>query len=254
MKIEQLIYQNKNKFSELDNEITKFILEHAEEITDLNITELAEKIHVSKSSVLRLTKKLGFSGYSEFKYFLRQENNDRESLVEEGLVFDKQLEDIQRTLKYLKSIDLLPINELLNKSKTIYCYSTGFSQKKPVEEFSKLMLSLEKRVLILPNKTEFDIAMPMIKNDDCVIITSVSGETENIKDNLINLTIRKIKTITITTPGDNYFSRHSDYHLNYFCTNFYVGKKKKSIFSLITLHCLMDYLYRSYGTYTLLEE
>ena len=32
------------------------------------IVDLAEKCHVSKSAILRFAKKLGYSGYSEFKY------------------------------------------------------------------------------------------------------------------------------------------------------------------------------------------
>jgi len=253
MKLEQLIHQNTNKLSELDNGIVKFIMENPEEVANLSILELSEKSHVSKSSILRLTKKLGFSGYSEFKYFLRQENSIRLTSDVENDMYDKQLDDIKSTLQYLKATDLTPINEELLKSKIIYCYSTGFSQKKSLEEFSKLMLSLEKRVLILPNKTELDMAMPMISNEDFLIIASLSGETENIKENLTTLSIRKIPTLTITAPGNNYFSRHSNFHLTYFCTPFYVGQKKTEVYSLVTLNCLMDYLYRSYGAYTLLE-
>lgn len=254
MKLQQLIHQHTHKLSDLDNDIIQFIMEQPDEVVGLSIIELAEKVHISKSSILRLTKKLGFSGYSEFKYFLRQEQNARQASEAEQLIFDKQLDDIKRTINYLEGSDLLPINELLDRSKTIYCYSTGFSQKKPLEEFSKLMLALEKRVLILPNKTELDMAMPMIRSDDCVIVASFSGETENVKENLTTWAIRKIPTLTITTPGNNYFARHSDFHLNYYCTPFQVGQKRIETSSLIALNCLMDYLYRSYGAYTLLEE
>ncbi len=254
MKLQHVIHQHTNKLSELDNEIIQYILEHTDEVIGLSILELADKIHISKSSILRLTKKLGFSGYSEFKYFLRQEQTSRLASETEQLLYDKQMDDIQRTLNHLKAADLLPINDMLGRSKTIYCYSTGFSQKKPLEEFSKLMLPLEKRVLILPNKTEFDMAMPMISHEDCVIITSFSGETENIKENLTTLAVRKIKTLTITTPGNNYFARNSDFHLNYYCTPFHVGQKRFEIASQVSLNVLMDYLYRSYGAYTLLEE
>lgn len=254
MELQQLIHQCTNQLSELDNEIIHFIIEHPDEVVKLSIVDLAEKVHTSKSSVLRLTKKLGFTGYSEFKYFLRQEQINHSTSDTEKAIFDKQIDDINLTLQYLRTTNLSSINEMLHKSKTIYCYSTGFSQKKPLEEFSKLMLSLEKRVLILPNKTEFDMAMPMINQDDCVIITSFSGETENIKENLTTFSLRKISTLTITTPGNNYFIRHSNFNLNYFCTPFCIGKKKTEMSSLIALHCLMDYLFRSYGLYTVLED
>lgn len=248
MNFQQLVHQHSNKLSDLDEMIIKFILENMSEIQSMNIMTVAEKTHVSKSSVLRLTKKLGFSGYSEFKYYLRQESINNYHFDGKEELFEKQLNDIHQTLNYLKSIEMRPINELLNKSKIIYCYATGFSQKKPIEEFSKMMLSLGKRVIILPNKTELDMAMPMITKEDCVIISSVSGETEDVKENLTTLKMRGIATLTMTLPGNNYFARNSDFHLNYYCTPFSVTGKE-TFLSLLSLHCLIDFLYRSYIAY-----
>ncbi len=75
-----------------------------------------------------------------------------------------------------------------------------------------MMLSMEKRVIVLPNKTEFDMVMPMITAEDCVIIASLSGETENVKENLTTFAIRQIPVLTLSAPGDNYFARHSTFH------------------------------------------
>lgn len=254
MNLQQLVHQHADDLSDLEQDIIQYIMENTKEVQDISIACLSDKLHVSKSSVLRLSKKLGFSGFSEFKYYLRQESEKTNIKPDDGEIYDKQLSDIIQTLNFLKTVDFLPINELLYHSKTIYCYSTGFSQKKPLEEFSKMMLSLGKRVLILPNKTELDMAMPMITREDCVIIASVSGETPAIKENLTTLKFRGIETITFTLPGNNYFARNSSYHLNYYCTPFSVGIDKDDSLSLISLHCLVDFLFRSYTTYTLLEE
>lgn len=214
---------------------------------------LAEKVHASKSSVLRTTKKLGFSGYSEFKYFLRNSFEERNS-TEEKNKFQKQKDDINQTINFLDNYNFNPINKLLDRSEIIYVYGTGYSQRKALEEFSKMMLNMEKRVIIIPNKTEFDMAMPMIREKDCIIIASLSGETEDVKENLTTLSIRKIPTITITAPGDNYFARHCDHHLTYFCDFFTVGRKQIVTQSLIGLNVLVDYFIRKYGEFTAREE
>lgn len=249
MKFEQLIHQHIKDLSELDLSILYYILENTRQVENLSIIDLAEQVHSSKSSILRLTKKLGFSGYSEFKYFLKNENKQPLEQTSEKELFAMQIEDITQTIHYLDSIDLTPINKLFHESKTIYCYSTGFSQKKPLEEFSKLMLTLEKRVILIPNKTELDVAMPMITAEDCVVISSVSGETDDVKMNLTSFQARKIPVLTITASGNNYFARNSTHHLNYYCSSFNIGKKKKEVISLISIHVLIDYLYRSYGIY-----
>lgn len=104
MKLQHLIHQHASKLSDLDNDIIQFIIEHSDEVIDLSITELADKVHISKSSILRLTKKLGFSGYSEFKYFLRQEQNTQFISETADAIYDKQQQDINRTLQYLRSL------------------------------------------------------------------------------------------------------------------------------------------------------
>lgn len=254
MKLQILIHQHQSDLSILDREILAYILKNEGAISKLNIIDLAERVHVSKSSILRLTKKLGFSGYSEFKYFMRHQQSTEPLIRPDKSIFDKQMDDILATLNYMKKVDLSVINQLFDASKTIYCYATGFSQKKAIEEFSKMMLSMEKRVIVLPNKTEFDMVMPMITAEDCVIIASLSGETETIKENISTFSIRHIPVLSLTAPGDNYFARHTTYHLTYFCDLFQIGPKKIPTQSLIGLHCLVDYLIRSYGEFTLKES
>lgn len=253
MKLQYLIQQHQAELSELDRGILNYILSHGDTVLSMGIVELSEQVHVSKSSILRLTKKLSFSGYSEFKYFLRHQQEQATTISQQKTIFEKQQEDIFATLNYVKTVDLAALNRLFDRSKTIYCYPTGFSQKKALEEFSKMMLSMEKRVIVLPNKTEFDMVMPMITAEDCVIIASLSGETENVKENLTTFAIRQIPVLTLSAPGDNYFARHSTFHLTYYCDFFQIGRKKIPSQSLIGLSCLIDYLIRSYGLFTLQE-
>ncbi|BBM18899.1 transcriptional regulator [Enterococcus avium] len=250
MKLEQLIHQHLDELSELDKDILQFILANPEKVQSLGILELADRVHASKSSVLRTTKKLGFSGYSELKYFLRHSEANNQTNNSERDIFEKQFDDIKKTLEYMQSVNLEPINEMFDKSQIIYCYATGFSQKNAIDEFYKMMLNFDKRVLVLPNKTELDMVMPMITKEDCVVIVSLSGETDEVKENLTTFEFRKIPLLAVTAVGDNYFARHSQFHLNYYCDYFVAGRRMIQAQSLIALNCLMDYLSRSYGMYT----
>ncbi|MBO0458580.1 MurR/RpiR family transcriptional regulator [Enterococcus hulanensis] len=254
MTLEQLIHQHLEELSDLDKDILQFILANPDNVQSSGIMELAEMVHASKSSVLRTTKKLGFSGYSELKYFLRHSEANNQKDTSEKDIFEKQFDDIKKTLEYMQSINLEPINEMIDQSQTVYCYATGFSQKKAIDEFYKMMLNMDKRVLVSPNKTELDMVMPMITKNDCVIVVSLSGETDDIKENLTSFEVRKIPLLAVTAVGDNYFARHSTYHLNYYCDFFVVGRRKQQTQSLIGLDCLMDYLIRSYGIYTLNKD
>lgn len=250
MELQQLVYSKELELNDLDLEILNYIVNNQEKVQSLGIMQLANEAHVSKSSILRMTKKLGFSGYSEFKYFLRhqamQVSNKKQEVKN---IFDQQLDDIKRTISDLRRSDINLILKLLYQSQTIYCFATGFIQKIALDEFYTRMLSLNKRTLVLPNKTELDMVMPMITEKDCVIVASLSGETEEVKPNLLTLEMRNVPIITLTATGDNYFARHSTAHIHYYSDFFPLGKEGTPSQSIIGLHCVTDYLYRAYNDF-----
>lgn len=70
MNINERIEQAKNLFTKSDQAIYDCIMKDPWLVIrgSSTIIELAEKCEVSKSAILRFAKKLGYSGYSEFKY------------------------------------------------------------------------------------------------------------------------------------------------------------------------------------------
>ncbi|MHC5248622.1 MurR/RpiR family transcriptional regulator [Enterococcus sp. LJL90] len=247
MNLETIARQHQKDLGELDQEILAYIIDNQALVTKMSIIELGEAVHTSKSTILRLTKKIGFTGFSEFKYFIKQ-NQQEDTTAAKVDIFDAQQQDIQRTIAYLDNVDFSRILQEMHRSETIYCYGTGYSQRKIVDEFSKMMMAVEKRVICLPNSTEFDMAMPMIKKADMVIFVSLSGETEEVKENLISLKMRGITTMAFTAFGDNFFSKNADYALFYYITPIAVGKKSY-VTSLVSLSCGMDYLFRKFGEF-----
>ena len=56
-----------------DNELLSYCIRNHTEIANLKVTELADRLFISPASVVRFCKKLGFSGYSDFKASLRMD-------------------------------------------------------------------------------------------------------------------------------------------------------------------------------------
>ena len=56
----------KKNASPTENAIINYILDKPEETSRLTVHQLAEKTYTSASSIIRLCKKNGFSGYKEF--------------------------------------------------------------------------------------------------------------------------------------------------------------------------------------------
>lgn len=55
--------------------IADYVLNHFRDICFMTSTELAETLQISHSSVMRFTKDLGFSGYTEFQKTIREQYN-----------------------------------------------------------------------------------------------------------------------------------------------------------------------------------
>ena len=64
----ELITLHEQSFTKSDIKVRNFVLDNLEIITARSIDIIAEKAGVSKSALLRFCKKLGYEGYSEFKY------------------------------------------------------------------------------------------------------------------------------------------------------------------------------------------
>lgn len=91
--ISNLIKENEDKLSATDLTIAKEILDNGIDYS-LSINELAKKCYTSRTSVLRFSKKLGFSGYSELKFFVNDNNNELGS----GESLDENLANILKKL------------------------------------------------------------------------------------------------------------------------------------------------------------
>ncbi len=48
--------------------VLKYVYEHSDEVLDMSIQTLAAQTSYSSATILRFCKKLGYSGFAEFKY------------------------------------------------------------------------------------------------------------------------------------------------------------------------------------------
>ena len=57
--------------------IAKYILDNYSDVCFMTSTEIAEKLGVSESSVVRFSRSLGFTGFVEFQKSLRKDYQDK---------------------------------------------------------------------------------------------------------------------------------------------------------------------------------
>ncbi|WP_236712715.1 MurR/RpiR family transcriptional regulator [Peribacillus muralis] len=72
---ENLIYGiecSMSKFTKTEEELAKYILQHPEEVSQLTISQIAKKLHISAATITRFCQKLAFSVFNEFKHELKR--------------------------------------------------------------------------------------------------------------------------------------------------------------------------------------
>lgn len=244
MDLQGIVNAHQHKFSETEREILAFMLENEEFVAESTISSLAHKTYTSTSSIIRLTKKLDFSGFAELKYFIKSSLAQAEPINPDFIASGTK--DIARTLEALQRADLDPILKLLDQARTVYCYGTGYAQRNALQEFAKSMLACGKFMHVIPARNEFKGAVSAMTQQDAVVLVSLSGNTESIKDTIQLLSVRKIPTLAITVQSVNLMSTTANYSLHYEATPTTLPRKKEPYHSFVALNVLLDYLVRRY--------
>ncbi|AVK64273.1 MurR/RpiR family transcriptional regulator [Lactobacillus sp. CBA3606] len=66
-------YDQVQQLNRLEIEIYKYIMGHPVEVSTMTIRQLANQSHVSATTILRFLKRMGYDGYAEFKFTLREQ-------------------------------------------------------------------------------------------------------------------------------------------------------------------------------------
>ena len=130
-------------FTNHERDVAEYILGHMDQIPDISAGELARASLTSKATVVRLSKKLGLSGYQELKLRLVAEMNQSERISQliskEPITGNSSYSDIILTLPglYDKAITntrltldkntMMRIGRFLQGAECIDIYGTGIS-------------------------------------------------------------------------------------------------------------------------------
>lgn len=243
--LSEIINSHYDSFNQTDFYIIKAILSMHDQIEKMGIEELAKKCNTSKSSIMRLTQKLGFSGYSEFKNYVKWENHQKEtkSVVN---IFDHIKDDFQKTILQVEdSTKLEMLTKKIKNSKQIILYGTGQAQRYCAMEMQRLFMLVNKHMYYIGASDEFRLTCKNLDQDDLVIILSLSGNVKKIKETLQILKLNNVEVASITNMQNNELSGLSDYRL-YAVSSPMEIENGLIHNSFINFFVIVEYLFRNY--------
>ena len=199
-----------------DNELLSYCIRNHTEIANLKVTELADRLFISPASVVRFCKKLGFSGYSDFKASLRMDLFEPEETPRKSHPTDF-FRDIHKTIEMVPEETVERIVELIHCSRRIELYD---------------------------DSTLMNISARQLTSDDLVLALSISGETSLIIAAATVAKSRGAALVSFTNLGSNTLSGMADENLYVNATNFVCSGIQ--VQSRVQLLMLCEYLFFRY--------
>ena len=224
--------------------VLRFIDKNKKITINSSVKELAETTFVSTATIMRVAKKLGFSGFAELKYVLRQElveeENEENRAKGENSPADikKRLtREITQTAENINEDLIIEVAELLNSNKKIHFFAKGLTLN--VFEYASKQLQTAYRPVYLYNDTHIAyINAEMFTKDDVIFLASLSGNTHQVVRVANIAKSRHAKIITITGRRDNELSKIGD--INFKVANERVGSTKHDFSSRLAMIYLME--------------
>lgn len=246
MRLEELMNQYSDRLSENDLYIWNYVENHKKQCENMTIEQLAGKCNVSRTTILRFTKKLSLKGFGEFKVHLKMENDDNKKetskAVKVCLAYEEMLQDIVQQ-------DFHEIIKLIYQAKRIFVFGTGMVQRTVAKEFKRLFYFVNKNFYDFDGITEYETVLSYMNNEDLLLIISVSGEGVHMIDFAKRAKIKGVPIISITKQKKNSLAELSSYNLYISTTtveqNIYKGRYE----SMTSYFILSEMLFLRYLEY-----
>lgn len=198
--LKRRVWEKSGELSTSEKEIVRFLFSNSKLCSHLSLAKLATKLYVSESSIFRLCKKIGLSGYSELRFELSDVAHERKINT---IDIATEVENaIQEVLNYCSTLDLEKVFLDIEHANTIYLYSTGWSQELIARYLLHELFMIGKKVVMLPSAIEeLKMVSKRATEGDMLFIVSYSGDNVQIRDEIskIQLINNKIITVSFTT-------------------------------------------------------
>lgn len=217
------------KFSPSEKQVIDLILAHPDKLAELTVKELAQAAYVNPSILIRVAKKLDFSGWVELKA----------AFLEEQAYLENHFTEVDANLPFTPSDNLMAIaakmakleqttiddscslldhdslrkaTNLLQRAEHIRIFG-GNANLLLSQDFALKMNRLGKQVAVSDITGEAFYEAYNLKENDCALLISYTGEQSYILKMAALLREHNVKILALTSIGDNQLAALADHTL-----------------------------------------
>lgn len=207
-------YDQIRSLNPLELSVYEYVISHKQDVVSMTIRQLAKKIHVSTSTILRFCTKVDLEGFSELKFLLKRELKDNRtempgtSVIDSVDEFFNRVNDEKFTRVINKAAELIVHSELI----VFFGVSTSgyFAQYG-----ARILANLGLFTLVITDP--FQPRPDKIIDPEHVLLVdlSVSGETEQGLRLAQIYHEKKAKVLSITNSSLSTLAKISDVNISY---------------------------------------
>ncbi len=202
-----------------EKKVANYILNHPQEVVELNVVELALKSNVSDATVIQFCKHVGCAGYHQFRIMLArslapesEEERDKQD-VDENNIFDTCIQTIDQISKNHENAEVIgKCAELIDASDIVHVIAKGNTATLS-QYFGFRLERMGIRAMYNDDPVYFINHINLASKDDIVIGISKSGSSKSIIQGMELAKEKGLKTIAITRSRQSYIANAADYVL-----------------------------------------
>lgn len=203
------IIQGKN-LTELDVQILQYIIHNIDHVLQKGVREIAKENFTSPATIIRLSKKMGYTGFVDLYYHLlpmiKKVETSKSSDIEGFLQISEKDFLIHNSLDEIEMF----IGKVLNlKQKYIFIYATGFSAI-AAEYFYKKLLVLGRKTIFSSGTDSVGVFENNLEDIGALVVISKSGETQLVINKLLAAKEHDVFTASFTKETENRVAELSD--------------------------------------------
>lgn len=165
--------------------VLKYVYEHSDEVLDMSIQTLAAQTSYSSATILRFCKKLGYSGFAEFKYALRAEGRKetpgasaaKAQNFNTRIMIDSLCSNVEGTSNLISEDQLSHTFRYFDSNCPIYLWAPGGITSILSDYFEKLLFSIGRQnVYKIESSKMGEHILRNIHSESLLILISTTGD------------------------------------------------------------------------------
>jgi DNA-binding MurR/RpiR family transcriptional regulator len=207
MLFEERVQKYEYKLNDTDDQIVEYIMKNKGEAVTFSIQYLAAKLYTVPNTITRLSKKLGYDGYSQMKNNLKEEIHTNLVDPENSLALT-----IHKTMDLIDQDKLSITAKMIQDANKVLFYAVGDTA--PLcENMVKSLKLAGKPSSFYVHRHDVVHEINQLQATDLLFLISLSGETPQVLEMAELAKQRGVKIISLTHLDRNSLQQIADVNL-----------------------------------------